>query len=68
MVRLVALVGFVVGLGLAAPLAWLTLYEHQHPGDAAIGLEAAIFFALIAFFGLSIALRSLWRLIKGGDA
>lgn len=64
MARLYALVGCIVGLALAAPAAWFAFYKHAHP-EAVLSPEAAVFFTLVAAFGLSIAVRSAWRLIKG---
>ena len=62
--RLLAILWALVGLALVAPVIWFSLYRAAHP-DASIGPELIVFFALIGFFGLQIALRSLWTAVRG---
>ena len=62
--RLFALVGCALGLALTAPIVWFALYQQTHP-DMRADTVAVVFFALVALFGLSIAVRSAWRAIKG---
>lgn len=62
--RLFALVGCVLGLALTAPVIWFALHRRTHP-DTSVDMVAVVFFVLVALLGLSIAVRSAWRAIKG---
>ena len=62
--RLASAVWMVVGLALIAPIAVYALYRNAHP-DADIRIELVVFAALIALFGLNMAVRALVHLIRG---